>query len=210
MNRKGFLLKIICFIIFLTLGILSMGKAESILFDKMILDFIHYDANETLVGFMKFFSFIGSETFLFPTMAIVISYFIIKKNYYIATLLTTSSLGSWLLNHLLKQIFQRSRPFDYFLVEQSGLSYPSGHSMVTMTMFLTIGFLLIRWKKDERFKKKVTIFVGSYIGIMGVSRLFLGVHWPTDVIGGFCGGYLFYCLYINMIKEKWFNKIKIS
>lgn len=191
-------------VIFLIIGIMSMGGSEGILFDKAVLDFIHYDANKTLVKIMEFVSFIGSETFLFPTMAMVIAYFIIKKKYYIATLLTTSSLGSYLLNHLLKQVFQRNRPFDYFLVEQSGLSYPSGHSMVTMTMFLTIGYLLLRIKKEDSYRLKINSFVGLYIGIMGISRLFLGVHWPTDVVGGFLAGYLFYKFYISMIKEEWF------
>ena len=202
--------RILVLILFISLGIMTMGKGEGVLFDKAILDYIHYDANQTLVKGMEFISFIGSETFLFPTMAMIISYFIIKKKLYIATLLTVSSLGSYLLNHLLKQVFQRSRPFDYFLVEQSGLSYPSGHSMVTMTMFLTVAYLLLKHNDSDSFKLKIKIFIGLYIGIMGISRLFLGVHWPTDVIGGFLGGYLFYNYYINAIKEHWFSKRKIS
>src|SRR5690554_3372601 len=115
MKEKKRVFQVISLLIFIILGIMSMGGSEGILFDKAVLDFIHYDANKTLVKIMEFVSFIGSETFLFPTMAMVIAYFIIKKKYYIATLLTTSSLGSYLLNHLLKQVFQRNRPFDYFL-----------------------------------------------------------------------------------------------
>ena len=88
---------------------------------------------------------------------------------------------------------------DFILVKQGGLSYPSGHSMVTMSMYLTISYLLS--KKYENKRPLIYSLSAIFILLMGISRMYLGVHWPTDIIGGYIGGYLFFSLYINLIKE---------
>lgn len=188
-------------IVFLIIGFMVKGTNEGILFDVKVMDYIHSRTNQSLLGLMKFISFIGSEKFLIPTIAIVVLYNLIKKKNYIPKLLVLSTLGSYLLNFLLKQFFQRGRPFDYFLVNQGGLSYPSGHSMVTMTLYSTIAFLLA--KKTEKIWGKRLIHLLSIVIIclMGISRLYLGVHWPTDVIGGYLMGYIFYSIITTTVKE---------
>ena len=167
-------------------------SAEGILFDMAILDTIHSNTNPVIFNIMNFISFIGSERFLFPAIGIVIIISIINKRYFITKFLLFNTLGCYLFNHLLKLIFQRTRPLDFSLVEQGGLSYPSGHSMVVMSMYLAIAYLLTREERNQRKKRNVYIIASIIILLMGVSRLYLGVHWPTDVIGGFIMGYLFY------------------
>ena len=202
MKTEKKLLIAISFIVLLIIGFMVAGKPEGVLFDQPVMDFVHSYNNLLLIRAMEIISFLGSEVFLFPVMGTAIAYFTIKKRYFIAGLLLTSSMGSWLMNHLLKQIFQRPRPYDYFLVEQGGLSYPSGHSMVSMTMFLTIAYLLTRNSSREGFNKKVWIGALSYVLLMGVSRVFLGVHWPSDIIGGFAAGYVFYSVYMHFISKR--------
>ena len=150
---------------------------------------------------MRLISFLGSEEFLFPLMAIVIALFLIKKRYYISTLLLTSSLGSFIVNFLLKAVFQRTRPLEYFLVEQGGLSFPSGHTMVSTTMFLTLAYLYSKEKSKTK-KRYAYILASIYILLMGLSRIALGVHWPSDIIGGLLAGYIFYELLIIKIPQK--------
>lgn len=188
-------------IIFFTLGFMVKGSSEGILFDVKVLEFIHNVRNSHIFSIMKFISFIGSEKFLFPVAFMVISYTLIKKNYYVSKLLLLSTLGSYLLNYLLKQVFHRIRPLVFFLVNQGGYSYPSGHSMVTMTLYSTIAFLLAKKVDDNRKKRQIRIIAFVMICLMGISRLYLGVHWPTDVIGGFLMGYIFYYLSIRLVKE---------
>lgn len=194
----------ISFIIFLFLGILVFNSDKGILFDIWLLNWLKETLNTRAVSFMALVSFLGSEAFLFPFMAMIISYFLIKKRYYIAVLLLTSSLGSFMANFLLKLVFQRTRPLEYFLVEQSGLSYPSGHTMVSTTMFLTFAYLYSIGKSDN---KKKYAYRGAilYILLMGFSRISLGVHWPTDIIGGLLAGYVFYVLVILKIPKKTLN-----
>lgn len=187
--------------IFVILGIMVRNSSEGILFDVALLESIHSYNNPVVLSIMKFISFIGSGYFLVPVLAIVIIYTLVKKKYYISKLLLVSSLGSWVLNYVLKLIVNRSRPFDFFLVEQGGLSYPSGHSMVSMSLYLTFAYLI---SKDEYFKdKNKIIYTAALLDVllMGISRMYLGVHWPTDIIGGFIMGYIFFQVTVAMIKE---------
>jgi undecaprenyl-diphosphatase len=192
---------ILALIIFVIIGLMVRNSSEGILFDYDLLDFLHRDLNQFLISIMKFISFLGSGYFLFPAIGIAVTYTLIKRKYYISKLLIASSLGCWVLNYILKLFINRTRPFDYFLVEQGGFSYPSGHSMVSMSMYLTLAYLLC---KSEKFKnKKVFIYTIAYIFVilMGISRLYLGVHWPTDILGGFLMGFIYYQLIVKAIKE---------
>ena len=192
---------ILLLILFLIIGYMVRGSTEGILFDMAILDAIHSNTNPVIFNIMNFISFIGSEKFLFPAVGLVIIISIFNKRYFITKFLLFNSLGSFLFNYLLKQIFQRTRPLDFFLVEQGGLSYPSGHSMVTMSMYLAIAYLLTRKERDQKRKRRVYIITSFLILLMGISRMYLGVHWPTDIIGGFIMGYLFYNLSRIIIRK---------
>ena len=122
MKRKDIINIFLPTSIFLLIGIMVRSGSEAILFDSIILDFIHSRSNPMVIGIMKTISFIGSAYFLLPFMTLVSLILIYKRSYYGLKLLILSSLGSYLLNIGLKFIFNRSRPFDYFLVEQGGLS----------------------------------------------------------------------------------------
>ena len=202
MNKKSkfFILNSILVVLFI-LGFMVKGSSEGILFDVTIMELVHSNINPLILFIMRFISFIGSEKFVIPVAAMIISYTLIKKNYYISKLLLLSTLGSSLTNSLLKQIFQRARPLEYFLVEQGGLSFPSGHAMVTMTFYSTIAFLLANKLQDNRKKVLIYFITSVMICLMGISRIYLGVHWPTDIIGGYLAGYIFYYLSIRLINE---------
>lgn len=113
----------------------------------------------------------------------------------------TSTLGSYALNFILKIIFSRTRPLDYFLVDQGGLSYPSGHSMVNMTFYMTLAYIANKNLKDQNKKKWIYGFAFIAVLLMGISRLYLGVHWPTDVIGGYLIGYVFFYMTIKLLEK---------
>ncbi|MGN9164926.1 phosphatase PAP2 family protein [Tissierellaceae bacterium HCP3S3_D8] len=202
MNKKihigiiGFMMAI-----FFIIGFMVKDTAEEILFDISILEFLHSGTSPIVFKIMKFISFIGSGKFLLPIIGVIVLYLIIKKKYYIAKLLLAGTIGSYSVNFILKILFHRIRPIEFFRVNQSGYSFPSGHSMVSMSMYLMIAYILTRDEDD--LKKKRFLYVLSIILVllMGFSRLYLGVHWPTDVIGGYIVGYIVYYISIRIIKE---------
>lgn len=199
-NKRRFILICILLGLFITMGFMVRDSAEGILFDRAILDAIHSSTNPVILNIMKLISFIGSWKFIVPAVGFIVIISIINKRYFISKFLLMNTLGSFLFNYLLKQIFHRTRPLDFSLVAEGGLSYPSGHSMVVMSMYLAIAYLITREERNPRKKKKVYIITSIFIGLMGISRLYLGVHWPTDVIGGFIMGYIFYSISKEMIR----------
>lgn len=191
-KSKGIILEVFLLLVFLTIGFFVRNSSEGILFDAKILDFLHRDISPIVLEIMKGISFLGSEKFIVPFITLVLVYNMYKKNIFESIFLLVNTLGSFLLNVLLKQVFNRVRPFHLSLVEQGGLSYPSGHSMVVMSMYLALLYLLIRGERKRNKRLLLKGLVGVYILLMGLSRMYLGVHWPTDIIGGYIIGYLLY------------------
>lgn len=198
MKKRKVIVPLISLAFFLLIGLKVRNTNEGILFDKLILDIIHRNPNNGLIIIMKGISFIGSAYFLIPAIVGALNYTIIKKDYYISKLLIVSTLGSYLANFLLKLLFQRVRPLEYFLVDQGGLSYPSGHSMVAMTLYMTLAYIVNLRLGEEKKKKIIQFFLYAMIILMGISRLYLGVHWPTDILGGYLAGYIFFRIQIYL------------
>lgn len=196
-KRSDKIFLLILLFIFIGIGLLVRNTHEGLAIDLKILEFIHTDIDPVIFKIMDSISFIGSSKFLIPAIGIVIIFMIYRKRYHISKLLVFSTLGSWILNYLLKFVFNRTRPVDFSLIEQGGLSYPSGHSMVSMSMYLSIAYLLIKYRNTNRRLSYAIALI--LVFIMGFSRLYLGVHWPTDIIGGFIMGYLYFRLMTKLI-----------
>lgn len=200
-KRYKIFLLVLMLVIFLSLGIMVKGSNEGIFFDIVVLEYIHNNISPFILIIMKFMSFIGSAYFIIPIMAIILAYNYKNKKYYQSKLLLLATAGSWILNYILKQVFGRIRPLDYFLVDQGGFSYPSGHTMVATTFYFTIAYLLARRIEDKGKKKTYFLLAAIAIFFMGLSRVYLGVHWPTDILGGFLMGYISYYLSVLLVKE---------
>ena len=195
--RKNLLRIIVCIVLlalFIELGYLVRNSETGILFDGYIMSRVHRNVNQTLVSIMKFFSFLGSTQFYIVISLIVIIYFVKKKNYIGIVPLIFSNLGTYGANELLKHYYLRTRPLKYFLIEQGGYSFPSGHAMVSFTFYSTLTYLLL-WNKPKGTKKTIA-WIGNFVlvGLIGFSRIYLGVHWPTDIIGGYMAGIIIFLM----------------
>jgi undecaprenyl-diphosphatase len=133
---------------------------------------------------------LGAGTLVF-LVAIVASVFLwVSRHRYSALLLWVSILGSWLINASLKLFFERPRPSLFpWRVPHAGLSsFPSGHSMGAMVCYATLAYLIARLVQS-RFLRHFTFFVAAVMIVaIGLSRMYLGVHYPTDVLAGFAMG----------------------
>jgi len=86
---------------------------------------------------------------------------------------------------MLKFIFVRPRPFEWMLIEETGYSFPSGHAMVSMAFYGMLVYLIWQTKISLNKKKIWTIVLSVLILLIGISRIYLGVHYVSDIIGGF-------------------------
>ncbi|MEA3319245.1 MAG: phosphatase PAP2 family protein [Bacillota bacterium] len=139
-------------------------------------------------GFFIFFSYIGSKLFFYPALVVMTLFILFKRKWYLGLFLWANLVGVRMLNTLLKTIFSRDRPDLDHIVEAGYYSFPSGHSMNSMAFYGAITFLCYLLIKKSWLRNTLMIFCLFLIGLIGLSRIYLGVHYPLDVLGGFLMG----------------------
>ncbi|WP_404428200.1 phosphatase PAP2 family protein [Sutcliffiella horikoshii] len=175
----------ILFLIFLIVALLiNVEATES--WDRMIGESL-YKIGE-MDGFFIFLSFIGSKLFFYPALVVLTIIIVLKRNWYLALFLWANLVCVRLLNTLLKTIFSRDRPSLDHVVEAGFYSFPSGHSMNSMAFYGAIAFLCYLIIKQSWLRNTLMTVCFVLIGLIGFSRVYLGVHYPLDVLGGFSMG----------------------
>lgn len=109
---------------------------------------------------------------------------------------------SILLNLIFKGIIQRDRPLEDFLIEESGYSFPSGHSMVSMAYYGLLMYFVFKKVDDKEIKYIIMFLLGFLILLIGFSRIYLGVHYASDVIGGFLISLVYLIWVIKLLNLK--------
>lgn len=187
----------IFFSIFLLMFILLLTNNISFLDDFFYSIIIHFKSNLT-TKINKVFTFFCSVKFI---ICFVILLLIIIKNNKIRLLLLINVGGDALLNQILKHLIRRPRPTGINLIKETGFSFPSGHSMVSMAVYGLIIYLIYKSKLNKETKVIISILLSMLILFIGISRIYLGVHYASDVIAGFSLS-LCYLIIITYIYEK--------
>lgn len=158
-------------------------EKEPISFDVSILNFVHtFTSPINDVIFQSATNIAGATVIAFITVLLVI-FFLYKNQRVNATILVAGMGGAVAANVILKLLFHRDRPSLWHpSVIETGFSFPSGHSMLSMALVLCI--VLILWK--TRYKWVAIISGALIVVVVGLSRLYLGVHYPSDVLAGWC------------------------
>ncbi|WP_175991345.1 phosphatase PAP2 family protein [Bacillus sp. Marseille-Q1617] len=203
-----FIISLIC-LGFFTWGFVSIleewKENEIAGFDNGVFNVVHGFISPKLTTLMTSITFMGGVKWLsISTIGLVIVLVFMKK-YPLALFLTlTVSLGAG-FNWLLKWIFKRDRPDIEALIEQGGYSFPSGHSMGSFIFYGAVAFMLYRALDRAVFKWLSVLALSVLILFIGISRVYLGVHYPSDIVGGFSagGGWLTLCIavYIYFYKR---------
>lgn len=119
----------------------------------------------------------------------VCGFLLLAGKQHVALLMLASVAGGLLGSHLLKEGFERPRPDVVpHRVEVSSASFPSGHSMQAAATYLTLGAILARVQKRRRLKAYILALAAFLTLLVGFSRVYLGVHYPTDVLAGWTAG----------------------
>ncbi len=158
---------------------------------------------------MEFFTFLGTHTFLIPANLLLTALFLfIQKRRWNSIKIPVVALSSLVLMFLLKLIFHRERPVTPLLQAAKGFSFPSGHALMSVTFYGLL--ILIAWQNIKQLWLKwiLSIVLVILILTIGLSRVYLRVHYASDVLAGFCVGivWLLLSLWILDKIEKYSSK----
>lgn len=132
---------------------------------------------------------LGSVVVLALVIAVVTGFLVLWPRWAAAAFVLSATLGGWLLGSLLKLAFARPRPTVVpHLAQVHSYSFPSGHSMMSAVVYLTLTALVARLVGPYRLKVYVLAVALMLTALIGASRVYLGVHYPTDVLAGWIAG----------------------
>lgn len=198
----GFILSAGMLYIFLNLAWKTFFKASTVLFDDAFIWLVRYYANPTLDKFMLFITDIGFGKGYGIIVAITFVLLAYKKRWHDFSALAVCLAGAGLLSVFLKNSFQRLRPDSFFLVQETSFSFPSGHAMATMCFYGMLAFFLMREAKSWPLRLLIAMLAVIMSLIVGLSRIYLGVHYPTDVAAGYAVGFMWLLICVSMLLKQ--------
>ena len=188
----------LCIILFVYLTKLLLLN-EIKLFDDMVFNLVANLRCEPLTIIFKFFSFLCSFYFVI-ILTIIIMLF--SKDRKVTFYIVLNVLFCFFLNQTLKFFFARSRPTEINLIVENGYSFPSGHSMLSLAYYGFYVYLLLNSNIKRKNKILAIISLALLIFFIGLSRIYLGVHYASDVLAGFAISAAYLILYIQFFYNK--------
>lgn len=171
-------------------------------FDQHGFHFLANYVSDINTNVMQVFTFLGTHLFLIPANLVLIAYFLfIKKHRWYSIKVPVVALSSLLLMFILKSIFHRDRPLIPLLEAAKGYSFPSGHATMSITFYGLMIYIVWHYIKRTWLKWTLTVLLVFLIVFIGVSRVYLRVHYPSDVLAGFCVGLMWLLLSLWILKK---------
>lgn len=179
-NKKVYIIIFLSLLFIINTILVAMQKVSG--FDSFVRNQVMFSYSEVTTKFMHLITFLGSTVCIITISVIIFVIMILKKknilSYCFAGLIVTSTL----INTFIKLIIARPRP-EYISVIEHSFSYPSGHTMAAMTLYGFLIYLLLKSKHTKSNKIIFSIVLGLIILLVGVSRIYLGAHFASDVFG---------------------------
>jgi membrane-associated phospholipid phosphatase len=191
----------VCLLILLGLSKLfqEVWEKEAFSVDTTLLLQIHQWTNHVLDRVMLGLTQIGNPSFIVSVVVGSLAWLWWKQKRTEAQLFAIASLGALILNVGLKLFFAKPRPnLGTYLLTEKSFSFPSGHALGSMVIYGFLAYLLA-----SHFPKFSLLIYAAAVGLIaaiGFSRLYLGVHWPTDVLAGYAVGFLWLMTCITLLK----------
>lgn len=203
-NKNKIIIFTISLLLFITLVILiSVNKISR--FDSFIYNNIIKMKSAKMTGFMKIITNCASvKVIIILCIASLISLFYKYKG---SIFLLINVMISSALNVIVKNIICRERPSGIRLITETGYSFPSGHAMASISFYCFLIFLVLNSKLSKGYKIMISIILSILILLIGVSRIYLGVHYASDVIGGYLLSICLLMVSSYILKKKWSNEI---
>jgi undecaprenyl-diphosphatase len=175
-------------------------------FDEKAFTFLGGHVNPIRTDVMEAVTFLGTHFFLIPANLVLIAWFLfVRRHKWYSIKVPAISISSLLLMFGLKDLFARARPLEPLLGPAGGYSFPSGHALMSTTFYGLLAYLA--WRHIERPLVRYTVVVGLVLLVLfiGLSRIYLRVHYTSDVLAGLCLGIAWLIFSITTIRriERW-------
>jgi membrane-associated phospholipid phosphatase len=191
----------ICILVFaLTAYRTFLLKKEDI--DTSVFNFLATLVSDRNTDILEVITFLGNHNFLIPANLVLIAYFLfIKKHRWYSIKIPVVAIGGVTIMSLLKLIFNRPRPLIPLLEPAQGLSFPSGHAMMSFSFYGLLIYMVYENVRNKYLRWGLMIFLLLLIFAIGFSRVYLRVHYATDVIAGFAAGFVWIVLSLFVIRR---------
>jgi len=161
-------------------------EADTQRFDTLLRTAIHRLASPPITSVMELISLLGSVGVLVALSLLTISLFYYLHRPRAATLLATTMAGVAVLDLVLKDAFHRVRPLAFFGTSPSSYSFPSGHALASLCFYGALAAILSARIAGRQARLCIWTIAVLLVAMIGFSRVYLGVHYPSDVIAGYC------------------------
>ena len=197
MKKFRIIIVYLCLLLFSVI-LFNVCKYGVLDIDNNVYNFISKNImNDTFSSILKCVTHLGGVAFI--VLLGVLCFMFCKKNRWF---ITFDLVGCTVINQTIKHIVRRPRPNVLRLVEESGYSFPSGHSMISVAFYGLVIYLVYKNVNNKYLKWTLITLLSLLILTIGFSRIYVGVHYFTDVVGGFFLALAYLIVYIYIYNKK--------
>lgn len=178
----------------------DIAERDQIQLDAAFLEWLHSWSNPVLDWWVSRLTHLAGAELILPAVALLAGWLFVRRRHLDLALLLASTGGAFFINAILKSMFQRARPALWHqVVTETSYSFPSWHAMMSCALALSV--LIMLW--PTRWRVWAAIGAAVYVGVIGFSRMYLGVHFPTDILAGWCVSLLWTLLAAAILNGRW-------
>lgn len=197
-NNKSIILASCLMLLFVFL-IIMVKKYDYLTIDLNVYNFLNRVIDLSYLFYIKVITNFGGPYVL---IFLAISLFLVLKNKKVGLFIILNLIMVTILNIILKNLICRPRPSVRHLVEEDGYSCPSGHAMASFAFYGFLIYLIYRYVENKKLKVTLISILSLLICLIGLSRVYLGVHYFSDIIAGFIITFCYLIVFIKIIKRK--------
>lgn len=170
--------------------------------DNRVFDFLSANIiNDNLTGFMKGVTYFASATFLQIAYGALVLLYLLFKNWKRALEIAAIGIGGFVVNYFMKLSFHRLRPPNPLIDKLENFSFPSGHATSAFIFYGLLTYLVWKTKIPKLYKYIIGTILILFSLLIGFSRVYLRVHYPSDVLAGICIGFAWLLLTVWLFEK---------
>jgi undecaprenyl-diphosphatase len=167
----------------------EVTEGELLAFDSSVRGFVHSFSSPPLTAVTKAVSYMGKVRTLVILGTVVVAVMLYLRTFRSTAIFLITMAGEIMLEVSLKATYQRARPEPFFeLPPPESYSFPSGHALGSLCFYGILAWIVVRRIKEGRIRTAISVLAAIFILMIGLSRVYLGVHYPSDVLAGFVVG----------------------